>query len=388
MRGFFVRWLAFHLTGWSIVAALLAPVLPGGALVAALVPLLTGLPAVELVRRFRARGATRAAPGRAMRLLVLRPFWYGQLAGPLLGGVGLLGVLVGLPFGAAGTFGRFALAAVASVLALVALAGWLGSRRLRVKRLTAMWPDLPAALDGLRIAQLSDLHVGPHLPRGFLKRVRRAVDEASADMILVTGDLVDDFAQDVDVYARWFGSMQAPLGVWISPGNHDVYAGWDDVRARLEQLPVRILVNEWRDVPRGDAELAVIGLGDPAGRQWRRDGGADVAPAPTRAVSGIREGVFTIALAHNPVLWPELARLGVRLTLSGHTHWGQFANPRRAWSLASHFLEHAMGAHSTGTSLLYIHPGTGYWGIPFRLGAWPEVAIIELRRGGASALWS
>lgn len=386
MRGFLLRWLVFHLTGWSIVAALLAPLLPGGALTAAALPVVTALPILELARRFRT-GERRSYPGRAVRLLVMRPFWYGQLAGPLLGGAGLLGVLLGLPFGAPGAWGRGALTLAAGALLLLAVAGWLGSRRLRVKRLTASWPDLPAALEGLRIAQVSDLHVGPHLPRAYLERVRRAVDDARADMVLVTGDLVDDFAPDADVYARWFGSIQAPLGVFISPGNHDVYAGWDDVRARLEQLPATVLVNEWHTVRRGGAELAVVGLGDPAGRHWRRDGGADVAPAPERAVAGIPPGVFTVALAHNPVLWPELARLGVRLTLSGHTHWGQFAHPARAWSLASHFLEHAMGTHSTGSSLLYIHPGTGYWGIPFRLGAWPEVAIVELRRGAGVARW-
>jgi hypothetical protein len=387
LHGFLLRWLIFHLSGWSVVALLLAPLLPGGLLATAVLPVVTALPVVVLLRAFRAHGERRSYAGRAMRLLVMRPFWYGQLAGPLLGGAGLLGVVIGLPFGAPGAFGRAALAGAALALLLLATAGWLGSRRLRVKRLTATWPDLPPALEGLRIAQLSDLHVGPHLPHGYLARVRRAVDDAAADMVLVTGDLVDDFARDADVYARWFGSMSARLGVWISPGNHDVYAGWDDVRARLEQLPVRVLVNEWRAVRHGDTELAVVGLGDPAGRHWHRDGGADVAPAPERAVAGIADGVFTIALAHNPVLWPELARLGVRLTLSGHTHWGQFAHPGRAWSLASHFLEHAMGTHSTGQSLLYIHPGTGYWGIPFRLGAWPEVAIIELRRGGDVARW-
>ena len=387
MRAFLVRWLIVHLTGWSIIAALLAPLLPGGAPVAAAIPIVTALPILELLRRFRAQGGARSYPGRAMRLLVMRPFWYGQLAGPALGGAGALGILLGLPFGAAGTGGRIALALVGAVLLALALAGWLGSRRLRVKRLVAAWPDLPAGLDGLRIAQLSDLHVGPHLPHSFLARVRNAVDDARADMVLVTGDLVDDFAPDVDVYARWFGSIEAPLGVWISPGNHDVYAGWDDVRARLDRLPVHVLVNESRTVRHGDTGLAVVGLGDPAGRGWRRDGGADVAPAPERAVAGIAADTFTIALAHNPVLWPELARLGVRLTLSGHTHWGQLASPRRAWSLASHFLEHAMGTHSTGASLLYIHPGTGYWGIPFRLGAWPEVAIIELRRADDAAGW-
>jgi uncharacterized protein len=94
----------------------------------------------------------------------------------------------------------------------------------------------------------------------------------------------------------------------------------------------------------------------------------------------------TVAFAHNPALWPGLAKRGVSLTLSGHTHWGQFALPRLGWSLASPFLEHAMGGHRAGDALLYINPGTGYWGIPFRLGAFPEITIVRLRRAQEAAL--
>ena len=92
-----------------------------------------------------------------------------------------------------------------------------------------------------------------------------------------------------------------------------------------------------------------------------------------------------IAFAHNPALWPSLAARGVALTLSGHTHWGQFALPRLGWSLASPFLEHAMGAHMEEDALLYISPGTGYWGIPFRLGASPEITLVTLRRGDTAS---
>ena len=91
------------------------------------------------------------------------------------------------------------------------------------------------------------------------------------------------------------------------------------------------------------------------------------------------EGATVIAFAHNPALWPSLAARGVALTLSGHTHWGQFAIPGLGWSLASPFLDYAMGAHTEDDSTMYISPGTGYWGIPFRLGASPEVTLVTLR---------
>ena len=120
----------------------------------------------------------------------------------------------------------------------------------------------------------------------------------------------------------------------------------------------------------------MVGTGDPAGGR-----GAEVAPDIERSLEGVPRGAFVLALAHNPALWPALAQRGVALTLSGHTHWGQLAFPRLNWCLASPFLELAMGSHARGASLLYIHPGTGYWGIPFRLGHAAQVAIITLRRG-------
>lgn len=373
---------------WAVIGALLAPVLPGGAPAALVLPLLTAAPVLLLIRRFRGRGTpAEDHPGRALRLLVLRPFWYAQLVGPVLAGAGILGGIIGLFLGRPGAAARAGLAGAAALSFIVGVAGWLGSHRLRVTRLTAAWPDLPGGLDGLTIAQVSDLHVGPHSSRGFLARVRRAIEGARPDLIAVTGDLVDDFPRDVEVYAAAFGSLAAPLGVWVSPGNHDVYAGWDQVHARLEGLPLTVLVNEARVVQHQGVRLAVAGLGDPAGRHWTRDGGASTAPAPERALRDLPPGLFTIALAHNPSLWPDLAKRGVALTLSGHTHWGQLANPRLDWSLASHFLEHAMGMAALGGSLLYIHPGTGYWGIPFRLGAWPEVTVITLRHGGSPPGW-
>ena len=87
-----------------------------------------------------------------------------------------------------------------------------------------------------------------------------------------------------------------------------------------------------------------------------------------------------VALAHNPALWPALAQRAVPLTLSGHTHYGQLAIPRLGWSAASAFLDLAMGAHRQGDALLYISPGTNYWGVPFRIGTPPEVTVLTLQR--------
>jgi predicted MPP superfamily phosphohydrolase len=243
-------------------------------------------------------------------------------------------------------------------------------------------PGLPQEFDGLAIAQVSDLHVGPHTSRRFLQRVVRTIRDLSPDVIAVTGDLVDDRPEDVAAYASALGALDAPLGVFMIPGNHDVYAGWDMVERRLRtEVPARLLLNEAHIIRRGDASLVLAGTGDPAGG---RRGQSRVAPDVDRTLAGAPNGATVVALAHNPALWPALAKRGVALTLSGHTHWGQLALPSFGWSLASPFLEHAMGAYRNQDSLLYVSPGTGYWGIPFRLGAFPEVTLVRLRRAPAA----
>jgi len=376
---------------WTAVGALAAPLLPGGGkTAAALAVLLTAVPLATLV----AGRSLGLYPGALVRLLVFRPFWYAQFAVLLLAPVGILAAIAGLPFGMAGEFGRAALAAAAALLAVLLLVGYLGSRRLEVRRLTALLPRLPAALDGLTIGQLSDLHVGPHSSRPFLERAARAVRDAAPDLIAVTGDLVDDFPPDLDRYAEIFGDLRAPLGVYAVPGNHEVYTGWPEVRSRLERLPLTVLDNRSVAVRCRGQDFAVVGTGDPAfgpGAARPADsgdeaGGDAAAPDIRRALSEVAPGTFVIALAHNPALWPELAARGADFTLSGHTHWGQLAFPKLGWCLASPFLELAMGAHSRGNSLLYIHPGSNYWGLPFRLGQASQVAIITLRRGDRTGL--
>ena len=321
-------------------------------------------------------------PNAAFRLLVVRPFWYTQLMLPLVGVGSTVGVLVGSVFGFPLEGGRIAAAVVLTVVGVLLIAGYLGSRQLVVREVDASIPDLPAEFDGLSIAQVSDLHVGPHTSRRFLDRVVSTIRGLAPDVIAVTGDLVDDRAEDVESYASTIGKLEAPLGVFMIAGNHDVYAGWDSVETRLRSdVRARLLLNEVHIIRRGDATLVLAGTGDPAGG---RRGQSRAAPDVDRTLAGAPNGATVIALAHNPALWPALAKRGVALTLSGHTHWGQFALPSLGWSLASPFLKHAMGAYREEGSLLYINPGTGYWGIPFRIGALPEVTLVRLRRAPAA----
>ncbi len=376
-------WLALYLgTTWGVLEVLAsggAAWLRGGIVALALfstIPLLS----------FLMGGGWRTYPGAAFRLFVMRPFWYVQLLLPLVAAAGLTGAIAGLPFGHSLAAGRIMALATLTVLGVLLVLGYFGSRRLVVREVMAYLPGLPGEFEGLRVVQLSDLHVGPHSPRSFLTRVARTVGTLAPDLIVVTGDLIDDRAEDVTPYSEAFGGLAAPHGVYLIPGNHDIYAGWSAVQRGLrESLDAHVLVNESRVITRGEARLAIVGIGDPAAR---RGPDSHAGPDLARAFGPVPDDVTALVLAHNPVLWPAIARRAGTVTLSGHTHWGQFAIPGLGWSLASPFLEHAMGAHASGGALLYIHPGTGYWGIPFRLGAAPEVAVITLRRASESAIVS
>lgn len=368
----------YELVAWALVTIAAFGAAPSLAIVVIALALYTTVP---LLLYLRWRGWP-FYPRAAFRLLVVRVVLYAQLLLPIVAASVAVGMLIGWALGIPLLLGRALADTTLSVAGLVLLAGYIGSKRLMVREVEARVPGLDAAFDGFRIAQISDLHVGPHTSRRFMGRVAETVARAAPDVIAVTGDLVDDRAEDVRWYAAAFAQLRAPLGVYLIPGNHDIYAGWDAVAAALRQrTQTTILVNESRVLERRGAHLAIVGTGDPAAGSRRRPWTeASAAPDVERALADVPSATTVIAFAHNPALWPGLAKRGVALTLSGHTHWGQLALPRLGWSVASPFMEYAMGAHRAGDSLLYINPGTGYWGIPFRLGAYPEITMVTLRR--------
>jgi len=372
--------LSMFVGSWVIVGVLLAPVVGGWRTVGAAALVLTVIP---LAVFFRSRGRNHY-PGKGTRLFVFRPMWYAQLLLLVSALGGAIGAIGGAPFGAAGASGRTAIFIVVTVYSLLGLGGYAASRKLVVTSLSVTVPSLPPALEGLCIAQLCDTHIGPHSSRTHLASVAAAVRAAKPDLIAVAGDLIDDYAADVSLYAAALGDLSAPLGVYITAGNHEVYAGWDAVLPRLRALAHTTLVNESRLVEHRGTQLAIAGTGDPAAGHRA----APTVPAPdiTATLAGIPKGTFTIVLAHNPALWPPLADAGVALTLSGHTHWGQLSINRAGWSLANPFLDLAMGAYRRGESLLYVSPGTNYWGIPFRIGARAEVTILTLRAGAEAGI--
>ena len=379
-----IRFLAYQLASWLALGVVVSGLGWAAPVALALAALYTTLPLLAFVRW---RGWP-FYPSAFFRVAVVRVLLYAQLLLPFAAGAAVIGMLIGLPFGMPMLIGRACAAGVLLAGGLLLVAGYLGSRLLVIREVEARVPGLPDSFDGVRIAQISDLHVGPQTSKRFLGHVAETVARVAPDIIAVTGDVVDDRAEDVPWYAAAFAKLRAPLGVYLIPGNHDIYAGWDAVARSLRATTeATILVNDARVVERGGARLAIIGTGDPAARaRWSALPNEAAAPDVDRALARVPMATTIVAFAHNPALWPDLAERGVALTLSGHTHWGQFAFPRLGWSLASPFLEHAMGAHRAGDALLYINPGTGYWGIPFRLGAFPEITVITLRRAEEAAL--
>ncbi|HKW49724.1 MAG TPA: metallophosphoesterase [Gemmatimonadaceae bacterium] len=379
------RFLTYQLASWVVLAVVASGMGWPGPVIVAVAAVYTTVPLLAFMRW---RGWP-FYPNAFFRVAVVRVLLYTQLLLPFVAGAALIGMLIGAPFGTALLFGRGFAGTVLLMGALVLIAGYIGSRRLVVREVEASVRGLPASFDGLRIAQISDLHVGPQTSKRFLAHVAETVGRVAADIIAVTGDVVDDRAEDVPWYVAAFARLRAPLGVYLIPGNHDIYAGWDAVSRSLSaSTDLTILVNDSRVVERAGARLAIVGTGDPAARaRWSTVPNEQAAPDVDRALAEVPGATTIVAFAHNPALWPGLAERGVALTLSGHTHWGQFALPRFGWSLASPFLDHAMGGHREGDALLYINPGTGYWGIPFRLGAFPEVTVVTLKRADEAGLW-
>ena len=258
-------WGVLALLGWNAIPAV--PAL-GVALVLG-VAAYTTLPLFSFLSR---GGGWRRYPTAFFRLAVVRPVLYGQILLPFVTAGALLGLVVGAVAGHGFITARIVVIVTLLACATVLLMGWFGSRALVIREVVAHVPGLPKSFDGLRIAQLSDTHMGPQTSTCFMHNVTRVLHTLQPDVVTVTGDLVDDRAEDVDVFANWLSTITNPNAnghkpdVYLIPGNHDVYAGWYAVAHGLRrQTDARLLVNESTIVERNGERLAIVGVGDQAG---------------------------------------------------------------------------------------------------------------------------
>lgn len=275
-------------------------------------------------------------------------------------------------------------AALASTGAALAV-GVVGARQAygdpEVTRKTFPFSDLPPGLDGLRIAHLSDLHAGPLVNPGTLRRWRDLTEREQPELLLFTGDLVDSRPEELASLLEAFDGFRPPLGRFAVLGNHDFFDDPRPIWRDLEAAGITCLENKAALVQRGGSTLAVLGLQDPMARNGRfRRLVFGPGPRPAEAAKDLPAEAFRICMNHRPSEWEQALAAGARLTLSGHTHGGQI-NPIPGWSSANLIGPRTAGLYREGADLLYVSRGLGVVGLPVRIAAAPEIAILTLKRG-------
>jgi len=264
-------------------------------------------------------------------------------------------------------------AAVPILAALFTLIGFVNARRrARVRSVDVPIADLPAALHGFTIAQISDLHVGPTIKRAYVDAIVDVVNELKVDMIAVTGDLVDGSVRQLAHHTQPMSRLQARHGTYFVTGNHEYYSGAAAWVAELRRLGVRVLMNEHVVLAHGGASVVVAGVTDYSAHHFDHAQRSD----PVAALAGAPAGAgVKLLLAHQPRSATAAASAGFDLQLSGHTHGGQFFPWNFFVRLQQPF---TAGLHRLGELWVYTSRGTGYWGPPKRLGAPSEITHLRL----------
>jgi hypothetical protein len=238
-----------------------------------------------------------------------------------------------------------------------------------VKEVRVRLERLPKSMHGTSIIQISDLHVGPTIGRGFVDEIVRQVNALRPDVIAITGDLVDGSVTALRDQVAPLADLRARYGAYFVTGNHEYYSGTESWCRELGRLGIRVLRNERVTVGSDDASFDLAGIDDHGAARF--GGSSDVA----RAVAGRDETRELVLLAHQPRSVFQADRHGVGLQLSGHTHGGQIW----PWSYLVYLQQPVVaGLARIGRTIVYVSSGTGYWGPPMRLGAPAEITRIVL----------
>lgn len=279
----------------------------------------------------------------------------------------------------------FALIPALGVMGWFAFGFIEGWKRLELKHITFTSPDLPPYFDGYRLVQITDFHLGSFPPgNDFVQKVVDATNNEEPDMILFTGDLVNNQASEVKPYLDTLRQLHAQDGIYSIWGNHDYceYGNNHSIGAlkrnrRMlygyqESLGWHQLMNEHHVVSHGMASIAVIGVENPGQPPFTNRSNLK------KAMKGLNPDMFKILLSHDPHHWRrEVVGKKIQLTLAGHTHAGQLKIGK--WTPARMAFKEWGGAYRIGEQMLYVSSGIG-GSFPFRLGAWPELTVITLKR--------
>lgn len=279
----------------------------------------------------------------------------------------------------------FALIPALGVMGWFAFGFIEGWKRVELKHITFTSPDLPPYFDGYRLVQITDFHLGSFPPgNDFVQKVVDATNNEEPDMILFTGDLVNNQASEVEPYLDTLRLLHAQDGIYSIWGNHDYceYGNNHSIGAlkrnrRMlygyqESLGWHQLMNEHHVVSHGMASIAVIGVENPGQPPFTNRSNLK------KAMKGLNPDMFKILLSHDPHHWRrEVVGKKIQLTLAGHTHAGQLKIGK--WTPARMAFKEWGGAYRIGEQMLYVSSGIG-GSFPFRLGAWPELTVITLKR--------
>lgn len=289
----------------------------------------------------------------------------------------LLAAKAGLSAGISVSGVGWALGAAVAAIVLSAFGVWQAVRVPDVRTVDIAIPGLPAELDGLRLVQISDLHASRLFPAPWVEAVVDKANALDTDVILMTGDQADGPTARRATDVAPLKGLKARHGVFAITGNHEYYSGHAAWMAALEDLGMRVLMNEHVVIGKNGRSLVLAGITDNAAL-----GFSLTAPDIGAALAGAPKDAPVVLMAHRPPGAARHAEAGVNLQLSGHTHGGQIPGIRE---LARHFNEgFVSGLYTVGGMQLYVSNGTGLWpGFPLRLGAPSEITQIVLRARAA-----
>jgi uncharacterized protein len=267
--------------------------------------------------------------------------------------------------------------------------GFGNKYRYQVNRLKMSFNNLPAAFKGLKIVHISDIHSGSFMDKAAVEKGVEKILHEKPDMILFTGDLVNDRASEMTDYIPVFSRLKAPMGVYSTLGNHDYgdYVQWESPeakRANLERLKQvhgemgwRLLMNEHVVLERGEDKIALLGI-----ENWGGKGNFPKYGSMEKAHPGSEQYPFKILMSHDPSHWEAQVRTeypDIDLMLAGHTHGMQFGVelPGFKWSPVQYMYKQWAGLYEAGKQKLYVNRGYGFLGYPGRVGILPEITVIE-----------
>jgi predicted MPP superfamily phosphohydrolase len=268
--------------------------------------------------------------------------------------------------------------------------GFSNKYNYNVRRVPLSFPNLPAAFRGLRIIQISDVHSGSFTNKAAVQHGIDKILGLKPDLILFTGDLVNNTADEMTDYIDVFSRLKAPLGVFSVLGNHDYgdYVQWsgpEEKRANLErvkqthkQMGWQLMQNQHTFLQRGEDKIALLGV-----ENWSAKARFPKHGRLQQAHAGSEGAPFKILMSHDPSHWDAEVRSNfgdIDLMLSGHTHGMQFGVeiPWLKWSPVQYVYRQWAGLYEKGTQKLYVNRGFGFIGYPGRVGIMPEITLIEL----------